>query len=84
MTTMRYLADFTPLFMICTTILIWSIYERIPRPALQKLLLAGVVVLCAASLLISFFVNMQSGANRFLNLNPSLYGKIAIFFAGYH
>jgi len=84
MTTMRYLADFTPLLMICVSILIWSIYTRIPRPALQKLLLAGVVILCAASLLISFFVNMQSGANRFLNLNPSLYGRIAIFFSGYH
>jgi len=80
MTTMRYLADFTPLLVVCVAVLVWMVYARLPNPAWQRLLLVVTGLLCAASLLLSFFVNMQGGAERFLINNPALYGKIALFF----
>lgn len=82
MTTMRYLADFTPLLVVCVAVLVWMVYARLPNPAWQRLLLVVTGLLCAASLLLSFFVNMQGGAERFLINNPALYGKIALFFEG--
>lgn len=82
MTTMRYLADFTPLLVVCVAVLVWMVYARLPNPAWQRLLLVVTGLLCAASLLLSFFVNMQGGAERFLINNPALYGRIALFFEG--
>ena len=83
MTTMRYLADFTPLLVIYTAVLVWRVYDRLSSPALRRSLLTAAVLLCAASLLLSFFVNMQGGAERFLINNPALYNRIALFFEGF-
>jgi len=83
MTTMRYLSDFTPLLLLCTSILVWSTYERIRFPAVQKILLFLLIILCLASLLISFLMNMQAGSHRFELNNPILFGKIAMFFESF-
>jgi len=46
----------------------------------RGLLLIGLVVLGAISVIIALFINFMSGDRRMLNENPALYARLEQFF----
>lgn len=81
MTTERYLADFTPLLILCTALLVWYACARLKfRPGWKRFLLLLTFLLCVATLCIGLLTNMQGADHRFENNNPHLYAQIVNFF----
>ena len=81
MTTMRYLADFTPLLVILTSLLIMLALQRSRRSRIARvLLLAVLVILSLFTIVISLFINFTCGDRRIQHENPILYEKIVTFF----
>jgi hypothetical protein len=81
MTTMRYLADFVPLFILGTVIAIGSVLARPDTKNWEKrLILILTTILCAATLCIGLLVNLQGADYRFQKNNPVLFEEISTFF----
>ena len=84
MTTERYLADFTPLLILCTALLVWYACARLkPGPGWRRFLLFLTFLLCTATICIGLLTNMQGADHRFETNNPHLYAQIAAFFERY-
>lgn len=83
MTTMRYLADFTPLLILSTGLVVYTAYSRLGvRAGWRRALSTAVVLLCTASIIIGLLANMQGADKRFEANNPRLYGQMIDFFDG--
>lgn len=81
MSTMRFLVDFVPLWMLCAGISSWHFLARLgEKTGWKRVFLLTLIILCAMTIIISLFLNMQSGDKRFLTNNPSLYYLLAHFF----
>jgi hypothetical protein len=79
--TMRYLADYYPLLLIITCLLLMGTIERCRFAILNRvLLLVAIGVLSAATIVISLFICFTCGDRRMLNENPVLYSKLEQFF----
>jgi len=79
--TMRYLADYYPLLLIITCVLLMGVIERSQYLRLNRgLLLIAISLLSAATIVISLFINFTAGDRRMLNENPALYAKLEQFF----
>lgn len=84
MTTMRYLADFTPLLVLSTGLLVFYGYTRLGvRIGWRRFLSMVTFFLCVASISIGLLTNMQGADKRFEANNPQLYSELVDFF-GYH
>ena len=80
-TTMRYLADFTPMLVAALAIYLMDMLERARFSKVGRfLLLIALILLCLASVVISLLINFSCGDRRIQNDNPLLYEKIAQFF----
>ncbi len=83
MTTMRYLADFTPLLALAAGLVVFTAYHRLAgRAGWRRALSALVILLCTASIVIGLLANMQGADQRFEANNPRLYGQMIDFFDG--
>jgi 8-oxo-dGTP pyrophosphatase MutT (NUDIX family) len=81
-TTMRYLADFTPMFVLVVALLVWSACSRLVlKPGWRLFLLLTTLLLCLASITIGLFTNLQGADWRFANNNPVLYNTLVHFFS---
>jgi hypothetical protein len=81
MSTMRFLADFSLLLILCTALMVWTAFSRLKDHTVwRRLLLTLTTLLCVASIGIGLLTNMQGADYRFENNNPDLYAKIACFF----
>ncbi len=81
LTTMRYLADFSPLFLLFTSIFVMREIEHARySSAARAFLLIGIMVLGLLTIIISFFINFTVGDRRMLNENPTLYARLEQFF----
>lgn len=79
--TMRYLADYYPLLLIITCLLLMGVIERSRYSRLNRgLLLIAICLFSAATIVISLFINFTCGDRRILNENPALYDKLEQFF----
>ena len=79
--TMRYLADYYPLLLITTCLLLMGVIERSRYSRLNRgLLLIAICLLSAATIVISLFINFTAGDRRMLNENPELYTRLEQFF----
>ena len=79
--TMRYLADYYPILLIITCVLLMGVIERSRYSRLNRgLLLIAICLLSAATIVISLFINFTCGDRRMLNENPALYTKLEQFF----
>lgn len=81
MTTMRYLADFTPLWVIVTCLGVMQAIEsaRHSKP-IRFLLLGALTVTCLVTIVISLFINFTCGDHRMEKGNPRLYEKLVELF----
>ena len=83
MTTMRYLADFTPLLVLLTCLLLMQVLQRSRSSRIARgLLLAAIAVLSLFTIIISLFINFTCGDRRIQHNNALLYEKIVAFFNG--
>lgn len=81
MTTMRYLADFTPLWVMATCLGVMQALESTRNSkAARFILLVIVTATCLATVIISLFINFTCGDRRMERSNPELYEKLAQFF----
>lgn len=81
MATMRFLADFTPMLILSTAILVLFAYTYLREfPVWRRLFSAVIVLLCVMSIATGLFVNMQGADHRFESNNPQLYSEISTFF----
>ncbi len=79
--TMRYLADVTPLLTVLLTLCIgWAGTLFFSKPRVWRLILALAGGLILASILISLLTNFQNGNGLFKTGNPQLYQGIERFF----
>ena len=82
MTTMRYLADFTPMFVLTVALLVWGACSRLVlKPGWRLLLLLTTLLLSLASITIGLLTNLQGADWRFANNNPMLYNTLVHFFS---
>jgi hypothetical protein len=80
-TSMRYLADITPMLSILSALGFWWAARFFQtRPAVRKWLALAAVILVLISITISLLVNFTNGDKRFVTNNPALYDAIARFF----
>jgi hypothetical protein len=81
LSTMRFLVDFTPTWILLTGTSVFYIYTRLrEKPGWKCLYVVLVFVLCAATIMIGLLLNLQSEDLRFLNNNPDLYKEILRLF----
>ncbi len=81
LTTMRYLADFSPLFLLLTSIFVMKEIDHARySPSIRVILLIGIIILGLLTIVISFFINFTVGDRRMLNENPALYARLEEFF----
>jgi hypothetical protein len=81
MTTMRYLADFVPLFIVLAGIIFCNGYEKLAsRPGWKSLLLMLVLLSCLVTIAFGLLTNFQNGDRRFQTNNQALFSELANFF----
>jgi hypothetical protein len=81
MTTMRYLADFTPLLILFTSLIVMCETEHARfSKVIRIFLLIALIVLSLTTIIISLLINFTCGDRRIQNNNPVLYEKIVQFF----
>jgi hypothetical protein len=80
--TTRFLLDFISLLNIVAISGMWILYNRLGKATVpQRILSVLVVIAVIYSSVISFLLAITGELNRFQNLNPGLYDKIARFFS---
>jgi hypothetical protein len=81
MTTMRYLADFAPLWILLAGIVCWNSHEKLTyRPGWRRMLLLLTLALCLVTIVFGLLTNFQNGDKRFQTNNPALFSALANFF----
>ncbi len=81
MMTMRYLADFVPLLLLLTAVLMFHELDRLRERLLQrKVLLSALVLLGLAGVVIGLLINFANTDLRFMNINPLLFEQLSGWF----
>jgi hypothetical protein len=81
MTTMRYLADFTPIWILFTSLIVMRELDISRHSILMRnVLLSTLTILIMVTVVIALFINFMSGDRRMLNENPELYARLEQFF----
>jgi len=79
--TMRYLVDIAPLFVVYLSICVWWELDHLRnRPSFKNLFLYILVFLSIGSIAISLLINFHN--NRFIANNPTLYNTITQMLSG--
>ena len=83
MSTLRFLVDIVPVFMLLAGIACWQFLSNLDgKPGWKRLFLFVLILLCISTIVISLFLAFQSENQLFDNNNPGLYNKIELFFTG--
>jgi len=78
---MRYLADFVPLLLLLTAVLmLGEVDRRRERVWQRKVLLAALIALGLAGVVIGLLINFVNTDLRFMNINPVLFEQLSGWF----
>ena len=79
--TLRYLVDFTPIFILLASLVTWQFLQQVANSRiLRNLSNVLVILLCSSTIVMSLLFNLFSGSQRFAVNNPDLYFQISGLF----